>query len=398
MDRFGAVTTWDDENEQGHRLRVDVSYPSRGKVIPALKEALENGMGPVLLTGEPGSGKTWVSRAVLGELPDNYRALNIDLSPAVGPLEFHRLILHRLGIDPRGHRDIATARAAIEDALADDSAEGRRSILVVEEAHNASDAVFEELRVALNRRGRPEGFWAMLVIGQSPLARRLLSRRLAGFSSRLAGRIHLRAFDVVEFADSIRVQPASPPGELAAGEAPRSDIDASRPPSTATPVSAEGPQRAAWDPPTITANRPPLREEEGMIEVGWDAASDSTEELDSTYEGAPRTPTLADQTDGDTTILPSHPTEEDDEEEEEDDHDEPIHDHYTALQAWKEWSRNRERGLDDPRKPSTSESDETTGPLDSKDAIGPTFWADERQEFAPYSQLFSRFKKESETK
>ena len=400
MDRFGAVTTWDDEDEGGHRLRVDVSYPSRRTVIPAIKEALEGGTGPVVLTGEPGSGKTWLSKTVLAELPENYRGLKIDLTPAVGPLGFHRLILARLGIDPSTHRDVASARHAIESALTDDFDTGRRTILVVEEAHNATDAVFEELRATLNHRGHPEGFWGMLLIGQTPLARRLHSRVLAGFSARIGGRIHLRAFDVVELAESIRLQAPQPNPEALPEAVDQARVQeqvetASRVPQAEPQTPSDS--RPTWEPPPIAITRPPLHEADGMIEVGWEAPADSGDDNEAGFavNGAPTHAADDEALDGDEdSPVETHLSEiEASFDDDDDDLEEPIHDHYTGLQAWNEWSKNHPTGRVGASRPDAASEPTPDASESAIPAEGGTFWAEGRQEFAPYSQLFSRLKK-----
>ena len=45
-----------------------------------------------LLTGEPGTGKTWLWRRLVQELPTSWRWLSVDMSEALDGLEFLRLI------------------------------------------------------------------------------------------------------------------------------------------------------------------------------------------------------------------------------------------------------------------------------------------------------------------
>ena len=70
-------------------------------------------------------------------------------------------------------------------------------------------------------------------------------------------------------------------------------------------------------------SRPPIRLEDGLVEVGWDGDL----EAEPTYADSPTT----DQE----TSLPAEPHSD----------EELVEDRYAALQAWTEWTRNRERSL-----------------------------------------------------
>src|SRR5690606_14666853 len=79
---------------------------------------------------------------------------------------------------------------------------------------------------------------------------------------------------------------------------------------------------ALLDQPPLIPSRPPLREEEGMIEVGWSGSLEAEIRLSETLEdpasreGFAQTAPLGEET---------------------------VEDHYAALQAWTEWARNRGR-------------------------------------------------------
>src|SRR5262249_1291601 len=76
--------------------------------------------------------------------------------------------------------------------------------------------------------------------------------------------------------------------------------------------------------------------------------------------------------------------------------EETISDHYAALQAWNEWAGNQGR----VSAPSTAEGTPApiTPDLDAESPSPPLspgssdVWAEGQQEFAPYSQLFSRIR------
>ena len=276
-----------------------------------------------------------------------------------------------------------------------------RVALVIEEAHNLSNAVWEEVRVLANRLDRPGGFASIVLVGQTALARRLTTRPFASIEARLAAKIHLGPIDVDEAKEWLaRLRPDRdwPTDEVEAlhrnsagnprkmlrrlgtviGSIAAMPIDLAtirkiatteRPPMA---VVAETPLPLPTPAPLTGPDRPPIRFEENMIEVGWSP------------EGA----SLPGDADGDQ-VRPAgtSPASE-----------EAVKDHYAALQAWREWSENQERRAHPASGPPEREPDpeieidedeeeeERSSPL----ADRPTVWADGEQRFAPFSQLFSR--------
>jgi len=401
--------------------------PSRSEVLERLRAAVER-PGPALLTGDAGVGKTWLCRRLRTRTPADWRWGAVDLTPALGPVDFHRLVAHSMGLGLRADAGLAEARAAVADALAEAEADGRRWGVVVEEAHGAGLAVLEELRVLSNRVGEADGLAALILVGQTALTRRLGTRPLAALASRLTAWSHLRPLGVDEVGHWLGRQSAAGAWGPAAIEALHRDTGGnprrvalqartdSRPapaldpsPVSAPPATAESgvatftttttsPSRPAhWDIPPVAPVKPPLRMSEGMIEVGWeplggeaDSPDNAIEPEPSTHEfdGAPTTPSALAPLDeiDDEDVEPEFAPETDVEPAEL--LDERIEDHYTALQAWNEWALTQGQA---PRPPADPTTVETGGDADhgvGRDGV----WADGQHAFAPYSQLFSRLR------
>ena len=93
-------------------------------------------------------------------------------------LEFLRLVGHALGISASSR--LGKARFRLQDALADEAAEGRRWLLVVNQAHRGRTGVWDEVQAIANQLGRPRGFGALVIVGATELARSLgLAAQLA---------------------------------------------------------------------------------------------------------------------------------------------------------------------------------------------------------------------------
>jgi len=362
--------------------------PSRGPALELCRASI--GAGPILVTGDAGVGKTWLWRRLAAESPGSCRWLGVDLTPADGPADLYRLIGRELGLTEPGAS--GAGRVEIADYLAERRVDGDRRALVVEEAHNVSPAVWEEVRVLANRLDRADGFAALLLVGQTALARRFSARPLASIEARLAARVHLGPIDADEAL--VLLAHLRPGRDWTREEAeaihrdsagnPRRMLRRTPPPPRPAPVAAVArpiaapmstPTPAIAHTPAPGQPRPPLRSEENLIEVGWspdDAADPAGSDQAPGFRaaGVPRAESG----------------------------EEAVHDHYAALQAWREWAENQgRRGEVASDRALADEIDEGShAEANDELAVPPpladraTVWADGQESFAPFSQLFSR--------
>ncbi len=362
--------------------------------------------GPVLLTGEAGAGKTWLWRQLEAEPEAAGRWVGVDLTPANDPRDFYRLIAHELGLDGAVGPDPAASRVGLVDFLAARLAEGERVGLVVEEAHNLSAEVWEEVRVLANRLDRPGGFAGMLLVGQTALAARFSTRPFAAIEARLAARVHLGPIDV---AEAKQLLDHARPGHSWDGEevealhrdasgnprrllrmvrqapSPRRAARVVEPPAIARPAPAELPRpvpaptpaqvpdpiQATRNSPLTGPERPPIRVEENMIEVGW-SPDDLATSKDEPDDGGPRR------------LSPTVPVQ---------GGEEAVRDHYAALQAWREWAENQAGPAPKAATPPAFEDDEDEIEDDEPELpapVRPTVRAEGEQKFAPFGHLFSK--------
>src|SRR3954462_7348133 len=97
MDRIRAITS--EATAPARRSPSDdFALPSRGEAIIALRPAIEAQAGPLLVTGEPGVGKTWLWRRLHAETPHSWRWTVVDVPPSIDPATFYHLIGHGLGL------------------------------------------------------------------------------------------------------------------------------------------------------------------------------------------------------------------------------------------------------------------------------------------------------------
>ncbi len=148
----------------------------------------------VQLTGEVGTGKTTVCRALLEQLPPEVDVAMI-FNPRLTSVELLAGVCDELRISyPVGTTSLKVLVDTLSQALLDAHARGRRTVLIIDEAQNLSARVLEEIRLLTNLETTKEKLLQVILIGQPELAELLARRNLRQLSQRVTARYHLRSF------------------------------------------------------------------------------------------------------------------------------------------------------------------------------------------------------------
>lgn len=160
--------------------------------------------GFVLLTGEVGTGKTTVCRAFLEQLPREVEVALV-LNPALTSLELMAAVCEEFGVQvPSGERSTKALLDRVNRYLLQCHAEGRRPVLIIDEAQNLRPVVLEQIRLLTNLETTKHKLLQIFLIGQ-PELRTLLSRdELRQLNQRITARFHLVPLQPAETAAYIR--------------------------------------------------------------------------------------------------------------------------------------------------------------------------------------------------
>lgn len=142
-----------------------------------------------MLTGEIGSGKTTLSRALIDSLDEHYVPILI-INPRLSPSQFLRLLVKKWGNEPKYFKcDVVDQ---IHDALFEEYEKGKTPVLIVDEAQLIpSKSVFDEIRLLTNFQLDDVNLLSIILIGQPELSRRLSKKRYAALTQRITMRFHL---------------------------------------------------------------------------------------------------------------------------------------------------------------------------------------------------------------
>lgn len=155
-----------------------------------LTAGLGEGGGFAMLTGEVGTGKTTVARAMLSNLDHSVHA-GLILNPTFSNLELLEAICDEFGLEYQSGSSLKTLNQLIHQFLLHNHANGVQTLLVIDEAQHLSAEVLEQLRLLTNLETESQKLLKVLLIGQPELQQKLQMPQLRQLAQRITGRYHL---------------------------------------------------------------------------------------------------------------------------------------------------------------------------------------------------------------
>src|SRR5580698_4077621 len=161
--------------------------------------------GFIQLTGEVGTGKTTTIRSLLARAPKNAEIALI-LNPRLSPGEFLLALCEELGLGADDSSLVNTKELVdlLNRYLLRAHAQGRRVVLIVDEAQNLEPRVLEQIRLLTNLETETQKLLQIILIGQPELRRLLAREDLRQIAQRVTGRYHLDPLTRAETAAYVR--------------------------------------------------------------------------------------------------------------------------------------------------------------------------------------------------
>ncbi|WP_164675348.1 ExeA family protein [Vibrio rhodolitus] len=185
------------------------------EAIHHLQAGLGDGGGFAMLTGEVGTGKTTVSKAMIKALDASPQIGSI-LNPTFSSLELLQAICDEFNLAYDEQASIKQLTDHIKHFLLESYRSGKQTLVIIDEAQHLSAEVLEQLRLLTNLETEQRKLLKVLLIGQPELQQKLQMPQLRQLAQRITGRYHLLPLDSSETAKYIqfRLQLAGGNSEL----------------------------------------------------------------------------------------------------------------------------------------------------------------------------------------
>lgn len=161
-----------------------------------LRVALGEGEGFIKVTGEVGTGKTLLCRAVLNQLDEQHFQIAYLPNPGLSPLALRQALARELGIEGIEDMDAQGVLEAVQRRLIELAAAGKSTVLLIDEAQALPAATLEALRLLTNLETEQAKLLQVVLFGQPELDATLARHEFRQLRQRITFSYRLRALDV----------------------------------------------------------------------------------------------------------------------------------------------------------------------------------------------------------
>jgi general secretion pathway protein A len=176
--------------------------PTHSEALDHLRYGIEQRKGFLTITGEIGSGKTTLCRALINRLDATTKVAFI-LNAVLPELQLLEAIAEDFGIVVTRRTKGAFIRM-INKFLLEQLSLGNNAVLIIDEAQNMRPAVLETVRMLSNLETEKEKLLQIVLVGQPQLKEKLDLPELVQLKQRIAVRFHIRALTEPEVAQYIQ--------------------------------------------------------------------------------------------------------------------------------------------------------------------------------------------------
>jgi general secretion pathway protein A len=203
--------------EKPFSIIPDASYFYQSRqhrlALAQLEYGLLNRVGFIVISGDIGTGKTTLIRTLLSKLDSDINVASI-FNTTVNPQEFLDLVLMEFGLEP-GDGNHSDKLNTLKQFLAKHHEQGRKSLLIIDEAQNLSIETLEEIRLLSNMEQDKEYLLHIVLVGQTEVREKLMHPALSQLAQRIAVHYNLAPLseDETESYIMYRLRIASANGE-----------------------------------------------------------------------------------------------------------------------------------------------------------------------------------------
>jgi len=172
------------------------------RAMSYLRYGLNQGEGFIVITGDVGTGKTTLVRNLFAELSDEDVVAAQMVTTQLEAEDTLRMVASSFEIEHEGASK-ATVLNRLERFLVKQSEQGKRVLLIVDEAQNLPPMALEELRMLSNFQVGDRPLLQSFLLGQEEFRKTLQADNLEQMRQRIIAAYHLTPLDVDETKEYI---------------------------------------------------------------------------------------------------------------------------------------------------------------------------------------------------
>ncbi len=196
MDYYGL-------SEEPFRLSPDPAFclrhPTFAKAKAYMHYAVHRAEGFVMITGRPGTGKTTLIEDLLAEVEGKEVVTAHLVSAQLEAEDLMRMAAFNFGVQAAG-KSKSELLLDMQGTFANFIADGKRPLLVVDEAQGLSLGALEELRLLTNLRVAGQPMLQIFLVGQEELRDLVLNPGMEQLHQRMIAACHLEPLDFKQSA------------------------------------------------------------------------------------------------------------------------------------------------------------------------------------------------------
>lgn len=169
---------------------------THAEALDHLTYGIEQRKGFLAITGEIGSGKTTLCRALINRL-DSRTKVALILNAILPEIQLLEAIVDDFGIVTEKRTKGALIKA-LNRYLLEQLSLGNNTVLIIDEAQNMRASTLETIRMLSNLETEKEKLLQIVLVGQPQLKQKLNSPELVQLKQRIAVRFHLRSLNEEE--------------------------------------------------------------------------------------------------------------------------------------------------------------------------------------------------------